>query len=540
MKVQLLGAAQTVTGSCYIIQVNDIRFAVDCGMHQGNSEIEKRNRGISHYDPKNIDFFCITHAHIDHSGLLPRMVQEGFSGSIYVTSATKDLLEIMLLDSAHIQEMETSWFNKKRFRHGEKPLEPLYTQDDAEATFPLFKPVRYNEPFEPAPGIQVTYKDAGHILGSAFIELFIKEDGKTYRLLFSGDLGRPDQLLIRDPSHADATDYVFLESTYGDRNHKDEQTSREELAEAIAYSYKHGEKVIIPAFAVERTQEVLYSLHMLSAEGKLPHDMPVYVDSPLAIRATEIFRKHSELFDDETRELLKNGEDPLKLPNLTYTLRTEESQAINTTKGPAVVISASGMCNAGRIKHHLRHNLWKKGASVVFVGYQAKGTPGRHIVDGAQKIRVLGEEVAVQARIFTIGGFSAHAGQSQILDWLGALHGRSNGVGLQVFLVHGEYKAQQILADLIREKYGLRVHIPAYLEELALEPGQAAEIHTAPVQISQPRIDWEYLLAEQEAKIGELRVRIQGVRQRPWVDQVDVRDRLLEIQSDLSSLISEL
>ncbi len=541
MKVKFLGAAQTVTGSCYVMQAGDVRFAVDCGMHQGNSEIEKRNRQLDRYDAANIDFFLVTHAHIDHSGLLPAMVKEGFSGKIYCTTPTRDLLEIMLLDSAHIQEMEAAWQNKKRIRRGKdtQPLQPLYNQEDAAATFPLLTPVEYGQSFEPAPGIVVTYRDAGHILGSAFIELHVKEDGKTYRLLFSGDLGRPNQLLIRDPSHGEAVDYLFLESTYGDRNHKDEQTSRQELIEAIAYSYKHGQKVIIPAFAVERTQEVLYTLHLLYKEGHLPKDMPVYVDSPLAIRATEIFRKHPEYFDDKTRAMFDNGEDPLQLPNLIYTLRTEESQAINSAAGPAVVISASGMCNAGRIKHHLRHNLWRKGASVVFVGYQAKGTPGRHIVDGAAKIRIMGEDVAVNARIFTIGGFSAHAGQSQILDWLRALHIKT-GNGLQVFLIHGERKAQETLAGLIKEQFQLKVHVPWYLEECTLEPGKELEVVIAPVQVAQPRIDWDYLLAEQESRLAELRRRMEQVRARPWVDQVDVRDRLLEINSELSGLISEL
>lgn len=539
MKVQFLGAAQTVTGSCYMMQVGDVRFAVDCGMHQGNNEIEKRNRNVDHYDAANVDFFLVTHAHIDHTGLLPRMVQLGFEGKIYATSATKDLLEIMLLDSAHIQEMEAAWTNKKRRRHGQPPLEPLYTQDDAIATSKLFQEVAYEKSFEPAPGIKVTYKDAGHILGSAFIELFLKEDGKTYRLIFSGDLGRPNQLLLRDPSEAGPTDYVFLESTYGDRNHKNEQTSRDELAEAIAYSHKNGEKVIIPAFAVERTQEILYSLYMLHKAGKLPEDMPVYLDSPLAIRATEIFRKHPEYFDEETQALLKNGENPLELPDLRFTLRTEESQAINTTKGAAIVISASGMCNAGRIKHHLRHNLWRKGASVVFVGYQAKGTPGRRIVDGAPKIRIFGEDVAINAKVFTIGGFSAHAGQSQILDWLDALR-KQAGETPQVFLVHGEVKAQKTLAGLIKERMGLQVHIPGYLEECTLEPGQAPEVVEAPERIARPGIDWEYVLGEYETKLTTLKERLERVKERPWEDQVDVRERLFEISSELSSLISEL
>ena len=331
---------------------------------------------------------------------------------------------------------------------------------------------------------------------------------------------------------------MFLESTYGDRNHKDENSSRDELAEAIAYSYKNKQKVIIPAFAVERTQEIIYSLFLLSKQGKLPADMPVYLDSPLAIRATEIFRKYTKFFDSETQNLLANGEDPLQLPNLKFTLHTDESIAINNTGGAAIVISASGMCNAGRIKHHLRHNIWRPGASVVFVGYQANGTPGRRIVDGAKKIRILGEEVAVKAKIFTIGGFSAHAGQSQILDWLETCTPRP-GTSWRCFWVHGERKAQETLAGLIREQYKLTVHIPTYLETCELEPGMAMEVRTEP-QLAQPRIDWDYILAESEAKMAELRARVERVRQRPWVEQVDVRDRVLEINGDLSSLISEL
>lgn len=535
MKIIFLGGAQTVTGSCHMMEASGKRFCVDCGMHQGSRDIEDRNQDTTVYDPASIDFICMTHAHIDHSGLLPKMVKDGFKGTIYATAATRDLLEIMLQDSAHIQEMEAEWKNKKRHRKGKKPIEPLYAMQDALDTMPLFEIVEYNTPFEPAPGVVVTYKDAGHILGSAFLEFQITENGDCTRLIFSGDLGRPNALFLRDPEEATPADYLFVESTYGNRNHKDETTSRDELAEAIKYAYNNSEKVIIPAFAVERTQEVIYSLFLLREEGKLPHDMPVYVDSPMAIRATEVFRNHPKYFDEETQTLLAKGKNPLDLPNLKFTLSRRESQAINTSGGPAVVISASGMCNAGRIKHHLRHNLWRPGAAIVFVGFQAMGTPGRKIVDGVERIKMLGDEVSVKAKIFTIGGFSAHAGQKQIMDWLGAFARPS----MKVYLVHGEYSAQQVLAELIKEKLSLDVYIPAYLEECVLKTG------TAPVEIpapasAQPRIDWQWLLEDTEAKMVEMRKRLDDVKARPWVEQTELRDKLVELTADMAALIAEM
>ncbi|MDO9209989.1 MAG: MBL fold metallo-hydrolase, partial [Deltaproteobacteria bacterium] len=307
MKIKFMGAAKTVTGSCFILETGTHRLAIDCGLHQGNAAIEKRNWDIGIYEPSKIDCFLITHAHIDHSGLLPRMVQKGFQGRIYTTPPTRDLLEIMLLDSAHIQEMEAQWKSKKHLRHGQKHIQPLYTQKDAQATFPLFEIKAYNEPFEPYPGLKVNFKDAGHILGASLIELWVEENGFQNKLVFSGDVGRPAQLLVEDASLVQAADFLFLESTYGDRDHKNEEDSLNELAEAIAYSYARGEKVIIPAFAVERTQEIIYSLHLLAKEGRLPADVPVYLDSPLAIRATEIFRNYTEYFDEATKKLIQNG-----------------------------------------------------------------------------------------------------------------------------------------------------------------------------------------------------------------------------------------
>ncbi len=540
MKIKFLGAARTVTGSCYIIETQQARFAVDCGMHQGSDAIEKRNWDIGPYDPARLDFFLITHAHIDHSGLLPRMVQHGFAGPIYLTWPTADLVKILLLDSAHIQEVEAAGKNKRLQRTGlAADALPLYTTADAEAVAPFLKPHRYDEFFSPAPGLRVRFQDAGHILGAAIIELFIEENGGCTKLVFSGDIGRPNQLLMQDPRSVRQADYLFMESTYGNRNHKGERESLDELAEAIRYSYRKGEKVVIPAFAVERTQEILYSLHLLLRDGRLPKDMPVYLDSPLAIKATDIFRRYHSYLDGDTQELLKNGEDPLRLPNLKLSVSTQESVRINETQEPAVVISASGMANAGRIKHHLRHNLWRPGASIVFVGFQAEGTPGRRIVDGAKKIRIFNEDIAVGARIFTINGFSAHAGQDQLLDWLADF----KNSGLQVFLVHGEFSAQEHLAGLIREKFGFPVMIPEYLEEIILKAGgqmeeiKPAAVEAGPVSLDRLIIDLRNELDDMGGRMDDLhrlpadqQVRIAELLRRAAANIGEIRDRSQEVQ----------
>lgn len=536
MKVQFLGAAQTVTGSCYMIEACGRRFCVDCGMHQGNKAIDRRNRDVKAYQPENIDFVLITHAHMDHSGLLPLLTKNGFSKPVYCTKATSDLLEIMLQDSAHIQEMEALWEAKKYERRGLKnPPAALYGMEDARKAATLFHTVDYHKSFEPAPGIRVTYYDAGHILGSGSLRLEAEENGKTTSMIFSGDIGRPQSLIVRDPENPPRADYVFMESTYGDRNHRNESGSAEELAEAVAYSHARGEKVIIPAFAVERTQEVLYCLHMLNSQGKLPGDMPVFVDSPLAIRATEIFERNRELFDEHAKTLLNSGDNPFSLPNLRYTLSSAESRAINEVSGPAIVISASGMCNAGRIKHHLKHNIWKPGASVVFVGYQAVGTPGRKLVEQAKKITLFGEDMDVKARIFTINGFSGHAGQSQLLDWLAPLAGD----GAQVVLVHGENTAQTTLAGLIRERFGLTPLIPGYLEEMVLEGGRVAQTVLHESQ-AHPRVNWDFLTGEVERKWDMFKGKLADVEGRPWVEQTELQEALAKMDYAMTRLLSRM
>lgn len=534
MKITFLGAARTVTGSCYAIEAAGVRFAVDCGMHQGNSAIEARNFETDNYRPTDLAFVLLTHAHIDHSGLLPRMASQGFNGPIYCTPPTADLVSLMLEDSAHIQEMEDDWKKRHNKRRGARQTdEPLYTVEDAKKAASLTNAVPFDSTFEPHPGIRVTYRYAGHILGAAFLELAVTENGETTTLVFSGDLGRPGALLLQDAEKPMRPDWLFVESTYGDRNHKGESDTLDELAEAIAYSYRQQEKVIIPTFAVERTQEILYSLILLHDKQRIPADMPIYVDSPLAIRATDVFLKYADqLRTPETGDLAVI-KDPRY--HIHYTLNSQESMALNTMKGPAIVLSASGMCNAGRIKHHLKHNIWRPGASIVFVGYQAVGTLGRKIVDGASTVRLFNDELAVKAKVFTINGFSAHAGQSQLLDWIGSV-ARPD---LNIVLVHGEPKAQDTLAGLIRETWGIAATIPEYLEEMELKAGMSA-VRLPDAAKTHPRVDWEFLVQDMDARLAQLRARLARVEQLPWEEQTELRDRLSEINRDLYVFLSHL
>lgn len=535
MKIKFLGAAKEVTGSCFIVETDSARFAVDCGMHQGGAEMDKRNWDTALYDPAKIDFFLITHAHIDHSGLLPRMVQNGFRGPVYATEPTGDLVKILLLDSAHIQETEANWKKKRMQRdgksNGNNGSVPLYSTKDAEAVAPLIKTKTYNEVFTPGNGIKANFQDAGHILGAAILELFIQENGTSTKLIFSGDIGRRHQLLMKDPAAIREADFLFMESTYGDRDHKGEDDSLNELAAAIQYSYSRGEKIIIPAFAVERTQEMLYSLYLLNRDGRLPKDIPVILDSPLAIKSTEIFRKYRSYLDGETQSLLKNGEDPLDLPQLQFSSTTEQSMKINDMRGSAIVISASGMANAGRIKHHLRHNLWRPGASIVFVGFQAQGTPGRKIVEGAKKIHLFNEDIAIQAKIWTINGFSAHAGQKQLLDWLGNFP----NIKMPVFLVHGELAAQEQLASLIKQKLGFDVKIPEYLEEIKLKAGATPEELIQPQAAPQP-VNLAPLLADLKAKIDDINKQLGNIQSLPESRQAEFLDLLKQANINIDEI----
>ncbi len=460
MKIQFLGAARQVTGSCYHLLEQGRQFLVDCGMQQGENA-KDLNRSPFQFNPGEISYLFLTHAHIDHSGMIPRLVRDGFRGKIITTGATADLVEIMLLDSAHIQEKDAEWLTKKSFRKGEdRVYEPLYTTEDAKACFPLFERRRYGEKIDLGDGMSYTFTDAGHILGSGSFELHYPGGAGEKKIVFSGDVGKCDNPIINDPTHTETTDYVVMESTYGNRLHKNGDESIEELVQAIRTTFKQGGNVLIPAFAVGRTQDLIYILNNLVREGRLD-PVDVYVDSPLADAATKVYLSYPELYDDEGRRLfkLKKGGGV----RLHFTTEVVDSQGINRIKSGAIIMAGSGMCEGGRIAHHLKHNLWRPECSIIFVGFQARGTLGRRIVDGAKRVRVLGEETVVRAKIYTIGGFSAHADKNELLAWLGLFTNRP-----EVFIVHGEEDVALDFQDAVNERFGLVTHVPHKGEEFEI------------------------------------------------------------------------
>ena len=453
MKITFLGAAREVTGSCYLIETDQCRFLIDCGMVQGGREAPARNHMPFDFDPRGIDFVLLTHAHIDHSGLLPKLVVNGFDRPIYSTRATADLLGVMLPDSAHIQEMDAE---RAQRRHRPDALPPIYTVQDAKNCLEQIRPVDYDERFAPHSSVACCFRDAGHILGSAIIEIWVTENGSTRKLVASGDLGQPGRPILNDPTRIEEADVLLIESTYGDRNHKDLPTTLAELAEIVEHTlYKRRGNVIVPAFAVGRTQELIYHLHQLTEQGRLSH-LNIYVDSPMAVAVTNITKKHFELFDAEAHRITQWHAQAKNLPVMHFVADVAESMAINQIRSGAIIISASGMCDAGRIKHHLRHNLGRPECSILITGFQAGGTLGRRLVDGEKVVRIFGEEVAVRASIHTLGGFSAHADQKALMTWAGGFikpPGRT-------FVVHGEAAAANNFAQQLRTEKNWTVDVP--------------------------------------------------------------------------------
>ena len=480
MKITFLGAARTVTGSCYLLEHNGCKFLVDCGMFQGNKALKNNNYVDFPFNPGDIDFVLLTHAHIDHSGLLPKLYKNGFKNPIYTSTASVALLEIMLPDSGYIQEQEVERKNRKLMRAGEHMLEPIYTAADALATVPLCKGVRYGEEFSPAEGIKVVLQDAGHIFGSAMLEIFYEENGVQRKLVFTGDLGRKDQAIVRDPYPMQSADYMVMESTYGNRNHGgDAEKEIPIFAEVITKTVRRGGNVIIPAFAVDRTQDILYLLNEMQLNKMIP-ECTVYVDSPLAIKATEIFSRFPDYYDRMTAKLFKEeGRPPFVLKNLVYTASAAESQQLNSIKSGAIIISASGMADAGRIKHHLKHNLWRKECSVLFFGYQVEGTLGRRLIEGEKQVTIHGEEVEVKAEIYNMEGFSAHADHDEMLEWL---HGFKHMPG-RMFMTHGEEESTVSWAAEISEKFGVNAIAPehGYCFDLATDAAGEAVVHPASI-----------------------------------------------------------
>jgi metallo-beta-lactamase family protein len=460
MNLSFLGAAKTVTGSCFMIETKNKKVLIDCGMFQGHTIEHELNAEPFPFSPADIDYLLLTHAHIDHSGRIPKLCMEGFKGEIITTKATAELCELMLPDSGHIQETETAWLNQKRERANKNLFKPLYTMQDAINSLKFFTKIRYDEEISLGDSIRVIFRDAGHILGSAILEIWITEDGKETKIVFSGDLGNLNTPILRDPTIIDDADYLVLESTYGDRLHEEKKDKVEHFMDILVNTIRNNGNVIIPSFAVGRTQEIIYDLHKEKEKYAHTirdlHGIPVYIDSPLAVSATEVFRNNLDCYDEEAREYIRNGDNPLDFPELHFTRSSEESKTLNEKDENMVIISASGMCEAGRIKHHLKFNLWKPQNTVLFVGYQAQGTLGRKILEGARKVKIFGDEINIKARIESIDGFSGHADKAGIHQWLSKFTKKPQ----KIFIVHGEPEVQEILAKEITENFQVDCIIP--------------------------------------------------------------------------------
>jgi len=456
MRITFRGAARGVTGSMHLLEEGGRRILLDCGLFQGKrKEAFERNRRVGG-DAAEIDAVLLSHAHIDHSGNLPTLVKRGFRGTIYATGATCDLLQYLLPDAGHLQEQDVEHVNKKRIRQGKNPFEPLYTAEEARQTLSFLQPVSYERPFRLDDSIEVIYHDAGHILGSAMIELRVETPSGRKTLVFSGDVGRPGQPILRDPWPIPGADVLLMESTYGGRLHEPAERLRDKLLSLFRDAVQRRSKVIIPAFSVGRTQRFVYLLNGLWNEGVLP-PVPVYVDSPLAVNATDVFKKHPECYDEETLELLRTDPDPLGFKTLHYVRSVEESKALNNRSGPLVIISASGMCEGGRVLHHLAHAIESPNNTVLIIGFQAENTLGRRLVEGRQPIRIYGETYTLRAKVETLNGLSAHADQAELLRWVDSAGGALG----KIFLVHGEEDQAQALAAKLAERGLYNVEIPA-------------------------------------------------------------------------------
>ena len=472
MKIKFCGATIGVTGSCHLLSTERHKVLLDCGQFQGNKEMDALNWEPFPFAPDSIEAVVLSHAHIDHCGRIPLLVKRGFKGDIYCTDATADLLQVMLLDSAYIHEKDAEWQSKKNARTGKPPVEPLYTVEDAERSLKLVKPILYDQLVELNDEMKIVFNDAGHILGSAITEIWVTENDQTSKIVFSGDLGVTNRPILRDPKKIKKADYLIMESTYGGRLHPENSTSIDRLIHIIRDTVKRKGSVIIPAFAVGRTQELIYELNMFYEHHPeyrdFLEDLNVYIDSPMATTATEVFRKNAQVFDEETKELILSGDNPLDFTNLIFTRSTAESQALNMNRVPKIIISASGMCEAGRIRHHLKHNLWDPKNSIVFVGYQAEGTLGRALIDGVKEVKLFGETVIVAAEIHNLEGFSGHADQNGLLDWLGGFQ----KIPKQIFLVHGEEQSKVDFAKAAQERLGLSTTPIFCNSEFELETGE--------------------------------------------------------------------
>ncbi len=549
MEITFFGAARHVTGSCTMVQCNGTTFLVDCGLPQGSDEKEV---GMDlPFSPAQIDYVLLTHAHIDHSGRIPLLVKEGFKGTIFCTEATVDLCSIMLADSGHIQEMEAEWKSRKQVRAGKKPVEPLYTVEDASDAMELFVGCDYNKTIDVAPGIRARFVDAGHLLGSSSIEVWLEEGGKKKKIVFSGDIGNFDQPIVKDPEYLDFADYVVMESTYGNRLHAKPEGAPEgshnvptevrakELAEIIRTTFAKGGNVIIPSFAVGRTQEILYLLRTIITRRMIPElkDIPVFVDSPLSVKATHVFAGNVEgYYDDEAMELVRQGVNPILFPSLVTVTAVEDSKALNYRKEPAVIISSSGMCEAGRIKHHLKHNLWRPECTIVFSGYQAGGTLGRSILDGARHVTIFGEQIDVRAQIRKLEGISGHADQDGLVRWLSAFKKKPE----EVFIVHGEEDVATWFAGFVSKQLGVNAYAPSPMESFDLLAGALPVSEPIPFTSAQTKVIQEAfaLLEKGRANLDSVVRRMQDAAAR--LDPADDAHKVARLANAITRLASDL
>lgn len=531
MKITFLGAARTVTGSNFLVEAAGKKFLVDCGMYQGKVAQELENSDPFIYDVNQIDFMLLTHAHIDHSGRIPKLYNDGFRGNVYATKATCDLCEIMLPDSGHIQEVESEWKNRKRMRESLEPMPPLYTAEDAYKCLEIFKKVQYDEIVDIDDNISVRFNDAGHMLGSAIIEIWATENGKTTKAVFTGDLGNNDLPLLDSPTMISNADYLIMESTYGNRLHMRNDDKAKMFLDIVSETLDNGGRVIIPSFAVGRTQEILYELDKLKEEYGQDEEfakkyrtimnVPVYVDSPLAISATEVFKKNTELFEDEIQEKIKRGDNPLEFNGLQFTQTADESKALNEDYRPAIILSASGMCEVGRIKHHLKHNLWNPNSTILFVGYQAPGTLGRSIVEGAKKVKIFGEEIAVNARVEYIEGYSGHADQTWLLNFVYSFTNPPKNI----FLVHGEPEGQEVLKQRIEETSECKVIIPEFGDSFELTDEEPILLEaTREVKLYKE----EFKRLDLIERIEELKENISDIENEIMKQNIDTQDQGLK------------
>jgi metallo-beta-lactamase family protein len=472
MKIKFCGAAAGVTGSCHLLTSGDHKILLDCGQFQGGKAQDALNYEEFPFDPAEIECVVLSHAHIDHCGRLPLLVKKGFKGKIYCTEATADLLDVMLKDSGYIHEKEAEWRNRKNERAGRPLVEPLYTFNDAADSLKYVQPVLYDQLIDLNDDMKIVFNDAGHILGSAITELWVSEEGKTAKIVFSGDLGALNRPILRDPTIIKKADYVIMETTYGNRLHPENAGDIEKLLDIIIKTTNRGGTVVIPSFAVGRTQELIYQMNRFYEEnGKYKEELSklnVYIDSPMATTATQVFRKNADVFDEETKAYILKGDDPLDFKNLKFTRTSEESQALNFDRHPKIIISASGMCEAGRIRHHLKHNLWDPRSSVIFVGYQAEGTLGRSLINGLKDVTLFGETVHVNAEIYNLEGFSGHADKDGLMGWLKGFQ----VVPKQIFLVHGELDSKEAFAKSVKDELGYDATIVREVSEFELESGE--------------------------------------------------------------------